>query len=97
MENNNLFRPYNNGLEFINDAKKHGPYVKCINNSIVGLKSSNGYCFPMYVADDLVYVWGDYGNATLQYKKGNFESTLKSFQWQDGTPCGIIKETNDGE
>lgn len=58
MENNNLFRPYNNALEFINDAKKHGPYVKCINNSIVG---------------------------------------LKNFQWQDGTPCGIIKETNDGK
>lgn len=29
MENNNLFRPYNNALEFINDAKKHGPYVNC--------------------------------------------------------------------
>lgn len=97
MENNNLFRPYNNVLEFINDAEKHGPYVKCINNSIVGLKSLNGYGFPMYVSDDLVYVCGDYGQATLQCKKGNFESILKGFQWQDGTPCGIIKETNDGE
>lgn len=97
MENNNLFRPYNNALEFINDAKKHGLYVKCINNSIVGLKSSNGYGFLMYVSDDLVYVCGDYGQSTLQCKKGNFESILKDFQWQDGTPCGIIKETNDGE
>lgn len=97
MEKIKELRPYGNALEFIDDLKKHGPYLKALNDNEPQLKYFTGYGFPLYINNEFVYIGGYYEKDILQCKKVYFNLLLKNFQWQDGSGCGIIKEEKDGE
>ena len=78
------FRPYANAEEFLRAQKEHGPYFK--------YKEGNKNWFPPDIIDDEgchigVSKWKDNHESSVSYYW-----ICDKFKWQDGTPCGILKE-----
>ena len=72
--------PYNNIQQLLNASEFHGPYVN--------IKDTDKY----YLITSIYKVSEDDCRVALEGNhKGNlnFKELLKSYNWQDGTPCGI--------
>lgn len=72
-------RPYKDLEEFLNEQKKHGPYIDTESWPSLGL-----YTIPYSVNDSRVYWKAGYDLYS------NWEE-LSHHVWQDGTPCGIVE------
>lgn len=86
-----VLRQYNNIDEFFADFKVHGPMLK--------LKEENPqysiYITPISIRGN----WIDINPAVASIKSIEDEyvcsELIDIFEWQDGTPCGVIEEITD--
>lgn len=72
------YRPYNSKVEFLNAQKQHGIYI---------LKKNGEYLIPTSVINGGV----EFTQLGESVSYG-WELLFENFCWQDGTPCGILKE-----
>lgn len=72
-------RPYANAEEFLKAYKEHGPYYIQID-----LKNDQFYMKPNCVINGGFYTYNDIICIYSEF--------LQMFEWQDGTPCGILEE-----
>lgn len=72
-------RPYKDSNEFFKAQREHGLYLQEKGKTV-------GY-FPFRVTDICV-TWHI---GTSSTNTAGYESLLKDYQWQDGSPCGILE------
>lgn len=71
-------RPYKDAKEFFQAMKEHGPYYIQI-----GLKEQEFYMLPGNVYNNGFQTWNDVHCPFIAF--------AQSYEWQDGTPCGILE------
>lgn len=73
-----VLRPYKNAKEFMEAMKIHGP----------GLTANKGDSFfiPRWAMPTSIE-WG----IECDYSTNSYQYVMETFEWQDGTPCGILE------
>lgn len=79
------YRPYKNADEFLQAQKEHGMYlVRLLDDE---------YVFPMQAQYNFVAVAEiNITDFVFHARKIKNKKLLESYQWQDGTPCGVKEE-----
>lgn len=72
--------PYGSAEEFLEAQKEHGPYLYRSETKLA-------YYMPTMIDNNGIYI-----HTVYYYNYCSYNDLVNKFCWQDGTPCGKLKE-----